>query len=183
MVEFATKRQLRKPSFRLLREQRTLLKERAKQEIIADATFLSHSSKDEELLVGAITLLKNHGGNVYIDEADPEMPTHTSEETANTLKNRIQQAKKFVLLATENSKNSNWVPWELGFADGAKGIEKIALFPAVENQRRTLWTSSEYMGLYNKIVFGSLRGHDEPLWLVWDEATDTAYTLEYWLKN
>ncbi len=36
--------------------------------------FLSHSSKDAELLPGAITILENHGGYVYIDKKDPRLP-------------------------------------------------------------------------------------------------------------
>jgi hypothetical protein len=61
------------------------------------------------------------------------MPPTTSHLTAAKLKERIQQSGRFVLLATENSGESKWVPWVLGAADGFKGVPSIAIFPAVES--------------------------------------------------
>ena len=147
------------------------------------ATFLSHSSKDDDLVVGAIRILEGHGATVYIDKVDPELPPYTSEQTAATLKKRIEQTKKFVLLATKNSKESKWVPWELGIAAGKKGLDRIALFPAVDEQYDTSWTSWEYMGLYHRIVWGDLKGHEKPLWMVLDEKKNTAIPLSKWIAG
>ncbi|MCI9876950.1 toll/interleukin-1 receptor domain-containing protein [Pseudomonas atacamensis] len=85
-------------------------------------TFISHSSKDGELVEGAVEVIANHGGIPYIDDVDPAMPSHTSEETAQLLKKRIVECKRFVLLTSPNSKDSRWVPWELGVADGKRGF-------------------------------------------------------------
>ena len=79
------------------------------------------------------------------------MPPYTSGQTAQTLKDRVGQCRTFVLLASENSKHSHWVPWELGIADAEKGLDRIAIFPAVEAQGDT-WPQWEYMALYPKIV-------------------------------
>lgn len=67
-----------------------------------------------------IGFLENFGAKVYIDKADKELPEKTSAETGVKLKNRIAQCQKFVVLVTANSKNSRWIPWELGFADEKK---------------------------------------------------------------
>lgn len=75
-------------------------------------------------MAGAIEVIASHGGVPYIDEVDPAMPSHTSEETAELLKKRIVECKRFVLLTSPNSKDSRWVPWELGVADGKKGFTK-----------------------------------------------------------
>lgn len=144
-------------------------------------TFLSHSSKDHELVEGAMEVLHNHGARVYIDEIDPEMPPYTSAETANLLKQRISQTKRFVLLTTENSKDSRWVPWELGIADGEKGLSNIALFPASDKDYDDDWTSWEYLGLYHRIVWGKLSGHNGDLWMVLNTKKNTALTLNQWL--
>ena len=53
------------------------------------STFLSHSSKDDDLVIGATRVLENHGARVYVDEVDPVMPPYTTEETANRLKRRM----------------------------------------------------------------------------------------------
>ncbi|MEH6498290.1 MAG: toll/interleukin-1 receptor domain-containing protein [Pseudoalteromonas distincta] len=147
------------------------------------STFLSHSSKDHELLEGAMEVLHNHGARVYIDEIDPEMPSHTSAETAALLKQRISQTRRFVLLTTENSKDSRWVPWELGIADGEKGLVNIALFPASDSTYDDNWTSWEYLGLYHRIVWGKLSGYEKELWMVLDAKANTAVTLRNWLSG
>jgi hypothetical protein len=111
------------------------------------------------------------------------MPPFTSKKTASLLKNRIGQSKKFVLLATENSTKSNWVPWELGIADGKKGLANIAIFPTVEDEHQTTWTKSEYLGIYRRIIWGDLEGYEKPTWIVLDEEDNTASPLRRWIHS
>lgn len=118
MPQYVTRAELRGFGAEVLQEQRTTLRKAAETRAPLNSTFLSHSSKDEELVDGAIQILMNHGAVVYIDKIDPTMPPYTNAETAKKLKDRVKQSKKFVLLASENSKESKWVPWELGIADG-----------------------------------------------------------------
>lgn len=151
--------------------------------ISRSSTFLSHSSKDKDVLPGAIQVLQNHGASVYIDEIDPEMPPYTSDETAALLKQRIAQTKRFVLLTTKNSKESRWVPWELGIADGAKGLSKIAIFPASDTAYDDSWVSWEYLGLYQRVVWGLLEGEPNELWMVLDKKANTAVPLRNWLSG
>lgn len=120
---------------------------------------------------------------MYIDEIDPEMPPYTTDETAALLKQRINQTKRFVLLTSNNSKDSRWVPWELGIADGAKGLGKIAIFPASDNTYQDSWASWEYLGLYKRIVWGALQGHPDNVWMVLDHKQNTAVTLREWLSG
>ena len=159
-------------------EQASLRRTAASRSLVC-STFLSHSSKDEDLVVGATLVLQNHGARVYVDEIDPAMPPYTSEETAGLLKRRIAQTKRFVLLASPNSKESRWVPWELGIADGEKGLERIALFPASDGGDG--WVNWEYLGLYRRIAWGDLQGEPEPVWMVLDEKRNQAVTLRSWL--
>lgn len=147
------------------------------------STFLSHSSKDADLVLGAIVILENHGAQVYVDEIDPEMPPYTNDETAALLKKRIHQSKRFVLLASKNSKESKWVPWELGVADGEKGMGNIALFPASDSSYEQAWASWEYLGLYRRIVWGRLQSEKDPRWLVLDEKKNIAEKLSDWLRG
>ena len=181
MISFATKSDLRRIEADLSSERRSNLRNSAESRSPLNATFLSHSTKDEDLVVGAIEVLTNHGASVYIDKIDPAMPPYTSAVTANLLKARIRQSKKFVLLATENSKASKWVPWELGLADGYKDIRNLALFPALESAYEDSWTSWEYMGLYRKIVWGNLDGYQGQVWMVYDKEKNTATELSAWL--
>jgi TIR domain len=183
LFSYITKEQFRGFAREISLQEQASVRKTAASRSPEGATFLSHSSKDEELVVGAIKVLEGHGGTVYIDKKDPDLPPYTNEETAAILKKRIDQTKKFVLLATKNSKESNWVPWELGIADSKKGLDRIALFPAVDTEHDNSWTSWEYMGLYRRIVWGDLQGHEKKLWMVLDEKKNTATTLTEWLRR
>ena len=134
-------------------------------------------------MVGATIVLQNHGATVYIDEVDPEMPPYTTDETANLLKSRIRQSSRFVLLTSKNSKDSRWVPWELGIADGYKGLGEIALLPSSDTVNETAWASWEYLGLYRRIVWGQIKGREDNVWMVLDHKANTATLLKKWLTG
>lgn len=183
MVEYTTRDTFLRFRREVDLQEQVNIQKRAEERSPQGATFLSHSSKDEELVVGAIRVLEGHGASVYVDKKDPELPPYTNTETASTLRSRIGQTKKFVLLASKNSKESKWVPWELGLADGYKGHERIALFPAVDSVNETAWTSWEYLGLYKRIVWGKLEGYAKEVWMVWDHRTNKATALSKWLQG
>lgn len=105
MARNVTTAELRSSAANLTKNTRdSLIKSTASTAVMS--TFLSHSSKDKEILAGAIEVLQSHGAVVYIDEIDPEMPPYTSEATAELLKQRISQTKRFVLLTTKNSRRA-----------------------------------------------------------------------------
>ena len=145
--------------------------------------FLSHSSKDNEFLPYVINILKNHGGNPYVDIGDSKLPNPPSVDTAKILKSNIEKAKRFVLFLTTNSKDSNWVPWELGLSDGVKNNDDIAIFPSAEMTYNSSWTNREYLGLYQKIVWGRINGNNNEVWMVWDIANNTATELSKWINK
>lgn len=182
MIDYITRSELRAFAAKISQDEQVRIRRSAANRTSSGATFLSHSSKDSDLVIGATKVLEGHGASVYIDEIDPAMPPYTSEETASILKQRIYQANRFVLLASKNSQDSRWVPWELGIADGAKGMDQIALFPASDTSNEKSWAQSEYLGLYRRIVWGNLEGHKDPLWMVLDEKRNTAVTLSIWLR-
>jgi len=141
----------------------------------ADTTiFLSHSHKDKDLIQPAIAFLRSHGVSVYVDWMDEGMPDVVSGETAKKIKEKIHEQKKFLVMVTENSKDSRWVPWELGFADPVKGMNHIASFPIAE---KSDFTQNEYMKIYPKIYFVS------NTWYVWQDDPTKLTKLTDWLRN
>lgn len=183
MLEYPTKALLERFAREIPLSEQVTVRKRAEDRSPAGATFLSHSSQDGEWLVGAIRVLEGHGATVYVDKKDPTLPPYTNKETAAGLKNRIHQSRKFVLLASNNSKDSRWVPWELGIADEHKGLRRIAIFPAVDSKDETAWTSWEYLGLYDRVVWGDLEGETGKVWMVKDGRENTAVTLSNWLAR
>lgn len=120
------------------------------------SVFLSHSHADRDLVEATRNFLAAAGVLVYVDWLDPQMPEVTSPVTAKSLQRKIAENAKFVLLATSKSLASRWVPWELGYADGIKEPNVIAVLPVVE---RIDEKPSEYLGIYNRIeVIGTTGG-------------------------
>lgn len=110
--------------------------------------FLCHSHLDRELALGLQALLRQHGLDLYIDWQDLSMPLQPNGETASKLRQRIVNSDWFLFLATANSMSSRWCPWELGYADGKKASDKIAIVPTRDAQTTH---GSEYLQLYRRI--------------------------------
>jgi hypothetical protein len=136
--------------------------------------FLSHSHKDRALIEPAIAFLRSHGVKVYVDWMDEGMPDIVSGETAKKIKERISQQKKFMVMVTENSKDSRWVPWELGYADPVKGMNHIASFPIAEAYD---FTQNEYMKIYPKVYYVS------QTWYIWQDDPSKITLLKDWLRS
>jgi hypothetical protein len=145
--------------------------------------FLSHSSADKDALPVAIGFLEQHGAKVYIDKIDKELPQKTSLETGVKLKERISQCPKFIVLVTANSKNSRWIPWELGIADEKKTLANVAILPDIGNQLNAIWPEQEYLGLYPRIVLGKFQGRSTPVWMVLDHHHNNGTELRQWLNG
>lgn len=151
-----------------------------------ETIFLSHSHEDKHLIEYAAGILNkngiNSGANLYVDWNDSTMPSRTNGETAQKIKENIRNFGKFVLLASPKAITSNWVNWELGYADAYKYINKLALFPVLKSQDRE-WKDAEYLQIYPRIeregnfstfdTFGS--------WFV-IYPDGQKYSLSHWLK-
>jgi len=182
MPSLITFDELRKINRDIITESVDLIKT-ARSDVYEKNIFLSYASADIELLPSIIKILKNHGGNPYIDKGDDSLPNPPSVKTAKILKDNIKSCKRMVLFVTTNSKESKWIPWELGIGDGSKTQNDIALFPSAEKSYETSWSEQEYLGLYRRIVFGNMKGYSESLWMVWDHIENTATPLKDWLKS
>lgn len=111
--------------------------------------FLCHSHKDRELALGLQQLLKEQGMDLYIDWQDASMPEEPDAHTAARLRNVIRGADVFLFLATSNSMSSRWCPWELGFADGVKRNEQVAVIATRDASGN--YYGNEYLQLYRRI--------------------------------
>jgi len=110
--------------------------------------FLCHSHLDNDLINGVIKLFSDAGWRVYVDWADPLMPDIPNRETARRIKQKIVELDYFLFLATPNSMKSRWCPWEIGYADGKKHIDKILILPTTDGVGIY---GSEYLQLYRRI--------------------------------
>ena len=119
--------------------------------------FLSHSIRDEELVLGIVEFLKQMGKEVYVDWIEDQQLSRSSvaPETAETLRQRMNQSSRLLYLATDNASSSKWMPWELGYFDGLKS-GKVAILPLVDYSFSS-FKGQEYLGLYPALDKDDLR--------------------------
>jgi len=139
--------------------------------------FLSHSSKDDNLVPGVIALLTQHGATVYADDFDQRLPDPPNPATAAVLREEIHGCPRLVVIATENSHTSTWIPWELGLGDGFHGFPPNAVLPVTRFGEVPGWLDTLYFHLYPKIV--DTAGQ----WWVTDPTGAAGMGLRDWLRS
>lgn len=109
--------------------------------------FLSHSIKDAEVILGIKLLLEGKGLSVYVDWlVDSDLHRdRVTVSTAERLRVRMKQSKAMIYAHSNNSPTSKWMPWELGFFDGYKGV--ISILPIARSSDES-FQGQEFLGLY-----------------------------------
>jgi len=139
--------------------------------------FLSHSHHDGDIVSQTVSLLGEYGVDLYIDWKDHTMPEITGPNTANRLKKKIQELRKFILLASNRALASHWVPWELGVADATNGLRNVAIMP-VEDVGEA-WRGNEYIAIYPRIEKDPKTAK---LFVVFTDGTQAVW-LDHWLAS
>jgi hypothetical protein len=109
--------------------------------------FLSQTTRDAELVLGVYDLLTDMGFTVFCDWISaPE--SHRNDVTptnAAILRDVMCKCASLLFLDTENSVQSLWMCWELGWFDGQNG--HIAVLPVLPDAGAH-YRGREFLGLY-----------------------------------
>jgi hypothetical protein len=129
--------------------------------------FLSHAADDATQVDNLCAEMTALGLRVYVDRFDDKLPSRAAvnRETAEMLRTRMRACRMLVLAVTKNSASSYWIPWELGFFDGAAG--EIFVLPLTDNVRKA--EGIEFLELYR--------------WLDWESAAATLKMEAARLRN
>lgn len=121
--------------------------------------FLSHSYKDKEIIPALKYQLEEMGYTVYVDWITDKLLSreNVNKKTAEVLQKRMQQSKCLVYATSENSQDSRWMPWELGYFDGIK-TKMIGILPIrkEKNDFTDDFKGEEYLGLYYYVTIDKL---------------------------
>lgn len=141
--------------------------------------FLSHSSKDMELIAGLKLILNDLGYTVYVDWNDEKLdPNNVTPETAAVLRERMKQCRSLIYAFSENASNSKWMPWELGYFDALKK-SRVAVLPISQTAKYS-YKGSEFIGVYYVVhVAPSSSGKDA----IWIHNGDDYVNFKFWLEN
>lgn len=143
--------------------------------------FLSHSSKDAELILGVKGTLEDMGYSVYVDWVEDTQldRSNVNETTAELLRERMDASKSLFYVTTENAEASKWMPWECGYFDGIK--EKVAILPIKRHSSNNEYKGQEYLGLYPYCLKEYSAEHKPSLWIHKDKNNYLLY--ETWLQT
>lgn len=118
--------------------------------------FLSHSFQDAETVYLLYTYLQFLGWVVYVDWIEDAQldRQNVTRLTAQLLRIQMKRSKVLIYASSSASKDSKWMPWELGFFDGYKP-NKIAILPITSDSNKyENYVGVEYLGLYPYIEMG-----------------------------
>lgn len=142
--------------------------------------FLSYRRKDKNYVKPIVNILKRLGVNIYIDYLDDSLPDKPNDATAAILREKIKSSQKFILMATPNSSESNWIPWELGLGDGFITYPNVAIFPITNDSN--YWNEREYYSIYGYIKKGNSKDKSRFDWGVFFP-NDDAIWLDQWIMK
>ena len=111
--------------------------------------FLSHNFLDAEIIFGLKEILEAAGFSVFVDWIEaPELDRkNVTPETAAYLRDAMSRSSSLLYAVSENSGDSKWMPWELGYSDGLHGHVAIVPISEFENAADS-YQGKEYLGLY-----------------------------------
>lgn len=80
--------------------------------------FISHKKEDADFARHLSDYVMERGINVYFDENDPILAKeHRSPgEVVNAIKKGLEKSTHMIIVLSKITLESNWVPWEVGFA-------------------------------------------------------------------
>jgi len=113
--------------------------------------FLSHAYQDADVIYGIKSIIEKLGLKVYVDWMnDPALDRgKVTAQTAQILRDRMQNCSSLVYVHSPNATQSVWMPWELGYFDGHKP-KHLWILPLV-SEYDSEFKGQEYLGLYPPI--------------------------------
>ena len=137
--------------------------------------FLSHAFLDAEAIDGLRIVLEEAGFSVYVDwyEDSHLERGKVTKETAVVIRKRMRRCKTLIFAITQNSKDSKWMLWELGYFDGLR--DKVAVLGLTENSEDS-FKGQEFLELYPFVQRHSLG------LVVKDDSTKPVKLLKDWIN-
>jgi hypothetical protein len=144
--------------------------------------FLSHSSNEpDDIIFGIKGLLEDAQLKVYLDKVDdPQIsPAYVTPETAEILRARMRQSSSLLYVYSRHSTQSRWMPWELGFFDGVKGV--VGILPVLQHTQNT-FKGEEYLGVYPYVDIVTINNTSRKnLWI--NSSANEYADLAKWVKG
>jgi hypothetical protein len=136
----------------VLNENRQIFKSKSTYDL-----FLSHSYLDKTLVYTLVNLLNKSGYSAYVDwMVDTQLDrSQVNKSTSETLRMRMKTSRGLAYIATSNTSQSKWCPWELGYEDGRTN-GRCAILPILDTPS-SIFRGQEYLGLYPYLEYDQVK--------------------------
>lgn len=144
--------------------------------------FLSHRYYDADQILALKSLIEDFGFSVFVDWIEiPGLDRgKVTKEAADYLRTAMDKSASLLYAVSDNSSDSKWMPWELGYSDALHG--RVAVIPITDQETATeSYRGQEYLGLYPYLTLETDTSGQEKFWI--NETASTYTTLEAWLKG
>ncbi len=139
--------------------------------------FLSHSSQDAELVLGAKLTLEDYGYSVCVDWGG-DSRTDISKETVEVLRSRMDCCKILLYITTASKDDSVRLPWVCAYMDGKKN--RAGILPLSDTEIES-FAGMGLLGLYPYVMGYQDKNGREVLWL--HQTVKTFCSLSAWLNG
>ncbi len=146
--------------------------------------FLSHSYDDRKIIPALKRQLELLGYSVYVDWINDKLMNrqNVTPKTAEILQKRMNQSKSLFYATSENTPNSKWMPWELGYFDGLKD-KRVAILPIKKNNNFSEdFKGQEYLGLYYYVDIDTLKSTGKKTIFI-NESSSKYTQYQSWLNG
>ena len=82
--------------------------------------FISHKKEDRDAAKKVADYITESGIDVYFDEYDTTINRNDPRSVVAAIKRGMQLSTHMVIIFTNKTLSSTWVPWEIGYGDATK---------------------------------------------------------------
>lgn len=82
--------------------------------------FVSHKKEDRDLAKKVADYIMDAGIDVYFDEYDTTINRDDPKSVVEAIKRGMQHSTHMIVIFTNKTLSSTWVPWEIGYGDATK---------------------------------------------------------------
>lgn len=145
--------------------------------------FLSHRYMDAKYILGLKSVLEELDYSVFVDWIErPELDrSRVNRDVAQWLRQMMRRCSCLLYAASNNSSESKWMPWELGYSDGIHG--RVAIVPIVDTSTSANpLAGQEYLGLYPYITKSTIANTNTlDVWV--HDSPEKYVRMKYWLTG
>ena len=115
--------------------------------------FISHKKEDADFARHLSDYVMDKGINVYFDENDPILSKeHKSpDEVVNAIKKGLEKSTHMIIVLSKVTLESNWVPWEVGFASAKDKEYRLLRLSDVKGNVPEFYTIAKILNDYDDL--------------------------------